>query len=71
MTTLFPTDTLVGWMSPSTSSATPARVAYGTDCTGARGFISSSAPTLTPMYRTEPSKTLASSWFVSPSDTEK
>jgi hypothetical protein len=45
ITTVPPTVTDVGWMSPI---ASPATIAYGTLCTGARGVISGSAPTVMP-----------------------
>ena len=54
MTTAPPTITEFGVMSPLTLLQ---RIAYGTLCTGARGVISASVPTVIPMYRTDPSST--------------
>ena len=45
ITSVFPMDTELGWMSPFTS---PARIAYGTLWIVERGVISASEPTVTP-----------------------
>ncbi|WP_437817949.1 hypothetical protein [Sorangium sp. So ce1078] len=58
----------VGVMSPFTF---PARSAYGTLATVARGFSSTSSPTVMPRYRSAPSKIAPWNGVIEPRRTEK